>query len=120
MKRSLIFLVLAAAMASRSDAALTQFWKLDETSGTTAAATTGTNGTYARDASNTTYTASSPGTAITKGQDFVPASSDYVDISGASLSFASGSAFSVSIWCRFDATTGSIIARSGDANGRIV
>lgn len=78
-------------------------WKLDELSGTTAVESiSGANGTYTRDASNTT--ASGPGGLIPRGQSFTPASSDAVDISAAGVSFASNAAFSVGAWMENDAT----------------
>jgi hypothetical protein len=94
---------------------LIRFWKLDETTGTTATATVGTSGTYARNASITT--ASGPGTQITNSQNF-DGTSDYVDVSSSPISFASGSAFSLSGWCKFDASSGALFGKSGNTQSR--
>ncbi len=100
--------------------ALTQHWKLNETSGTTATATVGNNGTYARDASNTTAV-DGPGTAITVCQNF-NGTSDDVDISGAGLSFASAAAWSVSVFMKRAATgdLAVVMGVSGATTSRII
>jgi hypothetical protein len=89
-------------------------WPLNETSGTTADNTIGADGTYTRDASNTTT--AGPNAGIPLGQDFVPASSDYVDISAASISFSSTTAWSYGVWFKAD-TTGNIAILGRSDNG---
>lgn len=96
---------------------LIQYWPLNETSGTTITASTGNNGTYARDASNTTI--AGPGTAFTLAQNF-NGTTDYGDISAASLSFASGTALSVSGWIKKDGASGILIGQAAGAQGRVV
>lgn len=89
------------------------FWKLDQTSGTTATATTGSNGTYTRDASNTTT--AGPGGVVTLGQNFVPASSDAVAFTA--LNYADTVAFSVCGWHAPDTTSQVILGRNAGGRG---
>lgn len=106
------------APASTASAALTHHWKLDETTGTTAVATVGTDGAYARDASNTTA-AGPPGGGIPKSQDLVTGSSDFVNISAASISFASGP-HSFSAWLRTDSGIMRVCGQAATQNNGMI
>jgi hypothetical protein len=102
--------------------ALTQHWKLDDNAAsTTVVATVGTNGTLLG-GDNTSvkyYTATTPGTGIIAGFD-LNATDDAVDISGSSISFASGEAWSALAWCQFDAAGSSaLIGRTGSNTSSI-
>jgi hypothetical protein len=94
--------------------ALIHHWKLNETDGTTATATVGTNGTYARDAFQTKRFIG-PGNGITVSQEFVAASADAVTI--APGTFAAGSVVSFSIFAKFNLSTGNLWGIAGDGTG---
>ena len=92
--------------------ALIQHWKLDDNAAsTTIVATVGTNGTLGGGDNTADKTVSGPGGSITAGLSF-NGTDDYIDISGAGLSFASGSDFSVSAWFRSVSGNAGIIGRS--------
>lgn len=93
---------------------LIRLYKLNETSGTVATESFGNHGTYARDASNTTYTGSSPGTAIVRGQDF-NGSSDCVSIPTVT-EFVNLTGFSWSVWFRSDQSSGPLLGTTGTDN----
>jgi hypothetical protein len=94
MKRLLLTLLLCLSPAW-SYAALVTHLPLNETTGTTATALTGSNGTYARDSSNTTT--AGPGGSITLGQDF-DGTSDAI-----AVSWSSTNTISVACWVHLDA-----------------
>jgi hypothetical protein len=100
--------------------ALVQHWKLDDNAAsTTVVATVGTNGTLLGGDNTSAKTTAGPGGSITSGFD-LNAVDDAVDISGASLSFAAGSAFSVNLWTEFDLSTGRMVGNNGGiGNSRI-
>ncbi len=97
--------------------ALIQHWALnDNAASTTVVATVGNNGTLAGgDNTSVKYTVDGPGGSITACFD-LNGTDDAVTITGAALNFASGAAWSVSAWCNFDATTGTIIGLSSQAS----
>lgn len=97
--------------------ALIHHWPLsDNAASTTVAATVGTNATA--NTNTDTLTTAGPGGQIAAGFDF-DGTAEEVDISAASVSFASGSAFSVSCWVEFDAATGRFVGISGAAIHRV-
>lgn len=104
-------------MATASQAAVTQFWKLDDNAAsTTVVATTGTNATLAGgDNTSVKQTGSGPGGSITYAFD-LNGSDDYVDFAASAVSFADGAAFSVSAWVNLDALTAEVlVGRAGSA-----
>jgi hypothetical protein len=101
--------------------ALIQHWKLDDNAAsTTVVATVGTNGTLeGGDNTSVKHSATGPGTAITSSFD-LNGTDDAIDISGASLSFAAGSAFSLSFWAKWDAATGRVFGAVGANTNRVI
>lgn len=84
--------------------AIVQHWKLqDNAADTTVVATVGTNGTLAGgDNTSTISVVDGPGTAFTRSLD-LNGTNDTIDISSSSISFASGSEWSLSAWFKVDA-----------------
>src|SRR5689334_12249072 len=97
--------------------ALIQHWKLDDNAAsTTVVATVGNNGTLnGGDNTSVKHSATGPGTGITSSFD-MNGTDDFIDIAGASLSFASGTAFSVSLFFQSDdnSATRNFTGRSAD------
>jgi hypothetical protein len=92
--------------------ALIQHWKLDDNAAsTTVVATVGTNGTLLGGDNTSAKTVAGPGGSITSGFD-LNGTDDAVDISGAGISFATSTAFSVSFWAKFDLSTGRMVGNS--------
>jgi hypothetical protein len=113
-----IFFALALLFGASAPcwAALTQHWKLDDNAAsTTVVATAGTNGTLNGGDNTSAKTVGGPGGSITAGFDF-NGTDDAVDISAASVSFASGTAFSVSFWAEWDASTDSALGNTSNAS----
>lgn len=84
--------------------ALVQQWKCqDNAASTTVVATVGTNGVLeGGDNTSTISVVDGPGTAFPRSLD-LNGTDDVIDVSGSSLSFASGTAFSFAWWFKFDA-----------------
>lgn len=121
MRTLLIAVVGWLALAGVGRAAVTQFWKFDDTGATTTiVATTGTNATSARNASTMTSSSAPAGGSISASFNFVP-NNDEIDISASSLSFASGSAFSFSACFNVDSVASSmpITGRSDNTAGAV-
>jgi hypothetical protein len=94
--------IVACLLGGSAHAAVTQHWKLDDNAAsTTVVATVGTNGTLEGGDNTSAKTTAGPGGSITAALDF-NGTDDAIDISGASISVASGAAFSVSMWVKFD------------------
>ncbi len=95
-------------------------WNLaDNAASTTVVAQVGTNGTLAGGDNTSVKHATGPNAAIPDAFD-TNGSDDEVDISGSSISFASGTACSFRALCNFDQTTGNIFGIPSSTNGRIV
>lgn len=120
MKRLLLALMLGLLPLS-AGAALIHHWPLsDNAANTTVDNTVGADGTLEGGDNTSAKTTAGPGGSITAGFDF-NGSDDAVDISAASVSFASGTAFSVSLWFNADGVaTGRLMGRDADDNGIIL
>jgi hypothetical protein len=93
--------------------ALLQHWACnDNAASTTVVATVGNNATLVGGDNTSAKTVAGPGGTIAAGLS-LNGTDDYIDISGASLSFAGGVAFSVSGWMEFDAAGSSYL--TGDS-----
>jgi len=103
--------------------ALTQHWKCDDNAASTAVvATVGTNGTLAGGDNTSAITVvDGPGTALTRSLD-LDGTNDTIDISASSISFASGAAWSVMAWIKFDAlgTNRAIFGVSAAGTSRVI
>jgi hypothetical protein len=100
---------------------LVQHWKLDDNAAsTTVVATVGTNGTLNGGDNTSVKSVAGPGGSITLGFD-MNGTDDSIDISGSSLSYADGVAFSVNAWAEWDASLGRIIgSTAGTTSSRII
>lgn len=102
---------------------LIQQWKCQDNAASTAVvAAVGNNGTLSGgDNTSTLSVVDGPGTAFPRSLD-LDGSADYVDISGASLSFASGSAFSFACWVKYDsvAANEALVGLTGANTSRIL
>lgn len=101
--------------------ALIQQWRCqDNAANTTVLATVGTNATLlGGDNTSAISVASGPGTALPRSLD-LDGTNDRIDISGSSISFASGSAFTVCGWVQPDATASrNIFGVTGTSVGRV-
>lgn len=101
---------------------LVQHWKLqDNAASTTVVATVGSNGTLAGgDNTSVLSEADGPGTAFPRSLHF-NGTDDYVDVTGI-VSFASGAAWSVAGWMKFDNFTEQqpLLGRSATDNHRVI
>ena len=99
--------------------ALIQHWKCqDNAASTTVVATVGTNGTLeGGDNTSAKSTVDGPGTAYPRSFQ-LNGTDDAIDVSGASLSFASGAAFTLCGWMKFQGLTDYLFGIVGASNNR--
>lgn len=90
----------------------------DNAASTTVVATVGTNGTLAGGDNTSVLHSAGPNSAIADALNFNGVD-DTVDISGNSISFASGTACSFRALCKFDAASGSFLGINGTTNARM-
>lgn len=106
------------ALAGGAEAAVTQDFDLDETSGTSAVNDVGggVTGTYGRNATNTTTPG--PGGTLGTMQDF-DGVNDHVTLGSVVTIAGSGAAGSFSCWVKFDTAADPMIGTAGSAFGRV-
>lgn len=124
MHRILLPLILAALLGGQADGALTdglvvQMNLADNAASTTVVAQVGTNGTLEGGDNTSAKSVAGPNAAIASAFS-LNGTDDAVDISGNSLSFASGAAFSVACWVEWDLSTGYVCGISGGTASRII
>lgn len=102
---------------------LVQHWKCqDNAASTTVVAAVGTNASLVGGDNTSAITVGSgPGTALSSALD-LDGTNDYFDVSGASISFASGTTFTFAAWFKFDslALTRAFIGIDGANTSRIL
>lgn len=117
LKRIALVACLFLGCGQLAHAAVATRYRLNETSGTTADADPGTDGTYANDASTTTT--AGPNAVVPLATNFVPAATDAVTISNVSLGVAGVSAGSIAFLFNDDTSASNWMGVNG-INGQSI